>query len=218
DPILFKGTLRSNLDPFGEREDRELWEALRRSHLIPDTRPSSRLPSNRNSLDFTALADGSQSNSRAGSLKNSTDGTESETVDPSKITLDTHVKENGSNFSQGQRQLIALARALVRQSKIIVMDEATASVDFETDLKIQGTIRQEMANSTILTIAHRIRTIADFDRVLVMNAGEVAEFDKPLTLMNQPDSIFRSMCERSSEFDALLAIAEEKERRDADRP
>jgi ABC-type multidrug transport system fused ATPase/permease subunit len=73
-----------------------------------------------------------------------------------------------------------------------------------------------MSNSTILTIAHRIRTIADFDRVLVMNAGEVAEFDKPLTLMKKEDSIFRSMCERSSEFDALLAIAEEKERRDAE--
>ncbi|KAF9132827.1 hypothetical protein BGW39_011213 [Mortierella sp. 14UC] len=216
DPILFKGTLRSNLDPFGEREDRELWEALRRSHLIPDTRPSSRLPSHRNSLDLTT-ADAPQSKSRTGSLNGAAEALESETVDPSKITLDTPVKENGSNFSQGQRQLIALARALVRQSKIIVMDEATASVDFETDLKIQGTIRQEMANSTILTIAHRIRTIADFDRVLVMNAGEVAEFDKPLTLMNQPDSIFRSMCERSSEFDALLAIAEEKERRDSGR-
>ncbi|KAG0066495.1 hypothetical protein BGZ89_007226 [Linnemannia elongata] len=215
DPILFKGTLRSNLDPFGEREDRELWEALRRSHLIPDTNPSSRIPSHRNSAELTA--NGPQVKSRAGSLKGTAEVLESETVDPSKITLDTPVKENGSNFSQGQRQLIALARALVRQSKIIVMDEATASVDFETDLKIQGTIREEMANSTILTIAHRIRTIADFDRVLVMNAGEVAEFDKPLTLMNQPDSIFRSMCERSSEFDALLAIAEEKERRDAER-
>ncbi|KAF9539971.1 hypothetical protein EC957_004821 [Mortierella hygrophila] len=215
DPILFKGTLRSNLDPFGEREDRELWEALRRSHLLPDTNPSSRLPSHRNSTELTA--DGPQVKSRAGSLKDAAEALESETIDPSKITLDTPVKENGSNFSQGQRQLIALARALVRQSKIIVMDEATASVDFETDLKIQGTIREEMANSTILTIAHRIRTIADFDRVLVMNAGEVAEFDKPLTLMNQPDSIFRSMCERSSEFDALLAIAEEKERRDAER-
>ncbi|KAF9930863.1 hypothetical protein FBU30_011152 [Linnemannia zychae] len=213
DPILFKGTLRSNLDPFGEREDRELWEALRRSHLIPDTRPSSTITSQRNSLDFTS-AGSTKNASRDGSIKENAE-TESETVDPSKITLDTPVKENGSNFSQGQRQLIALARALVRQSKIIVMDEATASVDFETDLKIQGTIRQEMANSTILTIAHRIRTIADFDRVLVMNAGEVAEFDKPLTLMNQPDSIFRSMCERSSEFDALLAIAEEKERKDA---
>ncbi|KAI7822518.1 P-loop containing nucleoside triphosphate hydrolase protein [Gamsiella multidivaricata] len=195
DPILFKGTLRSNLDPFGEREDRELWEALRRSHLIPDTRPNSKAPSYRNSLEITA----------------------NETVDPSKITLDTPVKENGSNFSQGQRQLIALARALVRQSKIIVMDEATASVDFETDLKIQGTIRQEMANSTIITIAHRIRTIADFDRVLVMNAGEIAEFDKPLVLMKKEDGLFRSMCERSAEFDALLAIAEEKEKRDAER-
>ncbi|KAF9150322.1 hypothetical protein BG015_007856, partial [Linnemannia schmuckeri] len=216
DPILFKGTLRSNLDPFGEREDRELWEALRRSHLISDTKPSSRLPSHRNSVELNGT-DVLQVKSRVCSLKGAAAALESETIDPSKITLDTPVKENGSNFSQGQRQLIALARALVRQSKIIVMDEATASVDFETDLKIQGTIREEMANSTILTIAHRIRTIADFDRVLVMNAGEVAEFDKPLTLMNQPDSIFRSMCERSSEFDALLAIAEEKERRDAER-
>ncbi|KAF9947554.1 hypothetical protein BGZ72_010475 [Mortierella alpina] len=224
DPVLFKGTLRSNLDPFGEREDRELWEALRRSHLIPATRPSSRIASSRNSFEipaFTSAAEDSSSKSK--SPVNSLKGGATESVesggdfDPSKITLDTPVKENGSNFSQGQRQLIALARALVRQSKIIVMDEATASVDFETDLKIQGTIREEMANSTILTIAHRIRTIADFDRVLVMNAGEVAEFDKPLTLMKKEDSLFRSMCERSSDFDALLAIAEEKERIDAER-
>jgi len=219
DPILFKGTLRSNLDPFGEREDRELWEALRRSHLIPDTRHSSTIQSKRNSLELSIAADEISTKSPTGSVKGSAKGSETiaeDTADPSKITLDTPVKENGSNFSQGQRQLIALARALVRQSKIIVMDEATASVDFETDLKIQGTIREEMSNSTILTIAHRIRTIADFDRVLVMNAGEVAEFDKPLTLMKKEDSIFRSMCERSSEFDALLAIAEEKERRDAE--
>ncbi|KAF9586708.1 hypothetical protein BGW38_008631 [Lunasporangiospora selenospora] len=216
DPILFKGTLRSNLDPFGEREDRELWEALRRSHLIPDSRVSSVPASKRNSQEFTASSSSGagSAESPACSVKGSTTG-ETETVDLSKITLDTPVKEHGSNFSQGQRQLIALARALVRQSKIIVMDEATASVDFETDQKIQTTIREEMSSATILTIAHRIRTIADFDRVLVMNAGEVAEFDKPLTLMKQEDSLFRSMCERSSEFDALLAIAEEKERKDA---
>ncbi|KAI1319284.1 hypothetical protein EDD11_004421 [Mortierella claussenii] len=230
DPILFKGTLRSNLDPFGEREDRELWEALRRSHLIPESKSSSALPSKRNSLDITPAsmsssteeAGASTSNkSPAGSVKNSkaasTTKSESEIVDSSKITLDTPVKGNGSNFSQGQRQLIALARALVRQSKIIVMDEATASVDFETDLKIQTTIREEMADATIITIAHRIRTIADFDRVLVMNAGEVAEFDRPLTLMNKEDGLFRSMCERSSEFDALLQIAQEKERQDLER-
>ncbi|KAF9308632.1 hypothetical protein BG003_010806, partial [Podila horticola] len=210
DPVLFKGTLRSNLDPFGEREDKDLWEALRRSHLIP----ASAAPSKRTSLDITnASSSETPAKTPAGSIKGSVSG-ESDIVDPSKITLDTPVKENGSNFSQGQRQLIALARALVRQSKIIVMDEATASVDFETDLKIQGTIRQEMSESTIITIAHRIRTIADFDRVLVMSAGEVAEFDKPLTLMRREDSLFRSMCKRSSEFDTLIAIAEEKERRD----
>ncbi|KAG0041773.1 hypothetical protein BGZ83_001323, partial [Gryganskiella cystojenkinii] len=203
------GTLRSNLDPFGERKDHELWEAVRRSHLIPDTKHSSRVPTRRNSLELPSAS------ASEDTLNNGEDL--GETVDPAKITLDTPVKESGSNFSQGQRQLIALARALVRQSKIIVMDEATASVDFETDLKIQGTIREEMSNSTILTIAHRIRTIADFDRVLVMNAGEVAEFDKPLTLMQKEDSLFRSMCERSSEFEALLAIAEGKERKDAER-
>ncbi|KAG0209533.1 hypothetical protein BGX33_005482 [Mortierella sp. NVP41] len=230
DPILFKGTLRSNLDPFGEREDRELWEALRRSHLIPGDKSLvvSAVLSKRNSLEITSAVEAgpsagtsssSATKSPTSSIKDSKSSSSdsnnpNEIVDSSKITLDTPVKENGSNFSQGQRQLIALARALVRQSKIIVMDEATASVDFETDLKIQMTIREEMADATILTIAHRIRTIADFDRVLVMNAGEVAEFDRPYTLMRQEDSLFRSMCERSSEFEALLTIAEEKEKRD----
>ncbi|KAG0056332.1 hypothetical protein BGZ83_005451 [Gryganskiella cystojenkinii] len=212
DPILFKGTLRFNLDPFNEREDIELWEALRRSHLIPE---NSKMPAPAVAIESEASTSGSSSPAKtpAGSVKGST--TESEIVDPSKITLDTPVKENGSNFSQGQRQLIALARALVRQSKIIIMDEATASVDFETDLKIQTTIREEMSDSTIITIAHRIRTIADFDRVLVMNAGEIAEYDKPLTLMDKEDGIFRSLCERSTEFDALYAIAKAKEEQDA---
>ncbi|KAF9196565.1 hypothetical protein BGZ49_002755 [Haplosporangium sp. Z 27] len=217
DPILFKGTLRSNLDPFGEREDRDLWEALRRSHLIP----SSSVASKRNSVEILQVNDAAASSSNATPAGSDSDDAkatkveaEAEIVDSSKITLETPVKENGSNFSQGQRQLIALARALVRQSKIIVMDEATASVDFETDLKIQTTIREEMADATIITIAHRIRTIADFDRVLVMNAGTIAEYDRPYVLMQNEDSLFRSMCERSSEFDALLAIAEEKERKD----
>ncbi|KAF9920355.1 hypothetical protein FBU30_009841 [Linnemannia zychae] len=219
DPILFKGTLRSNLDPFGELEDVDLWEALRRSHLIP---ASSTQPTTTTATDAvgasatTSVKTSAPSKGVPSSSSSSTkESTVTETVDPSNITLDTAVKENGSNFSQGQRQLISLARALVRKSKIIIMDEATASVDFETDLKIQTTIREEMADATILTIAHRIRTIADFDRVLVMNAGEVAEYDKPLTLMKKEDGLFRSMCERSTEMDALLAIAEAKEQRDA---
>ncbi|KAF9094962.1 hypothetical protein BGX23_001326 [Mortierella sp. AD031] len=215
DPILFKGTLRFNLDPFNEHEDFDLWEALRRSHLIP---------ANAARQDGTATPKVSSSpaaKSPAGSIKNGAaqdddraSANTAEIVDPSKITLDTVVKENGSNFSQGQRQLIALARALVRRSKIIIMDEATASVDFDTDLKVQTTIREEMSDATIITIAHRIRTIADFDRVLVMDAGEIAEYDRPYTLMTREGSLFRSMCERSTEFDALLAIAKAKEQRD----
>ncbi|KAF9541718.1 hypothetical protein EC957_002737 [Mortierella hygrophila] len=219
DPILFKGTLRSNLDPFGELEDVDLWEALRRSHLIPSSRTQPTTTTAATAAGASATASAKVSVDDAASVKSTSDNSastkEAEIVDPSKITLDTAVKENGSNFSQGQRQLISLARALVRKSKIIIMDEATASVDFETDLKIQTTIREEMADATILTIAHRIRTIADFDRVLVMNAGEVAEFDKPLTLMRKEDGLFRSMCERSTELDALVAIAEAKEQRDA---
>ncbi|ORZ00014.1 P-loop containing nucleoside triphosphate hydrolase protein [Lobosporangium transversale] len=215
DPILFKGTLRSNLDPFGEREDQELWEALRRSHLIP-VEAAKRQGTEALISDRDTANPSSSSQSPAPSVK----GSQSDTdviVDPSKITLDTSVKENGSNFSQGQRQLIALARALVRQPKIIIMDEATASVDFETDIKIQNTIREEMADATMVTIAHRIRTIADFDRVLVLDQGKVVEYDKPYTLMRKEGGIFKSMCERSTEFDALLAIAEEKEKRDAHR-
>jgi len=196
DPTLFKGTLRSNLDPFGDREDRELWEAVRRSHLVPSTSTGPVV---------AAVNEGEEEEDSASTI-----------VDPSKITLDTPVKQNGSNFSQGQRQLIALARALVRQSKIIVMDEATASVDNETDVKIQQTIRDEMSSSTILTIAHRIRTIADFDRVIVMSAGEVVEFDRPLALMQKEGGLFRAMCEQSSDYEGLLAIAEEKERKDAE--
>ncbi|KAG0212045.1 hypothetical protein BGX28_006943 [Mortierella sp. GBA30] len=211
DPILFKGSLRFNLDPFDEHEDSELWTALRRSHLFPEISTDGDVAqySAFASINATVISETPKESARDSSSE------DTEIVDLSKITLDTVVKANGSNFSQGQRQLIALARALVRRSKIIVMDEATASVDFETDLKVQMTIREEMADATIITIAHRIRTIVDFDRVLVMDAGEIAEFDKPYTLMRKEGGLFRSMCERSSDFETLLAIAKDKESRES---
>ncbi|RUS23063.1 hypothetical protein BC937DRAFT_92822, partial [Endogone sp. FLAS-F59071] len=169
DPILFSGTLRSNLDPFDKHDDAELWTALKRSHLVEEGSSSEQFAS-----------------------------------------LDSPVSENGANFSQGQRQLIALARALVKRSKLIVMDEATSSVDFDTDHKIQHTIRAEFADSSLLCIAHRIRTVADYDRILVLDAGQVLEYDTPYALMMKEDSVFRSMCERSGEFPELLAIAKAK--------
>ncbi|KAJ2630014.1 hypothetical protein H4R22_002961 [Coemansia sp. RSA 1290] len=124
-------------------------------------------------------------------------------------SLSDEIKENGQNLSLGQRQLVAIARALVRRSRLVILDEATASVDFELDSRIQRTIRgPEFADSSLLCIAHRLRTIIDYDRVLVLDKGRVAEFDTPWNLLHKPEGLFRSMCEQSGELEHLLAVAE----------
>jgi len=103
-----------------------------------------------------------------------------------------------------------MARALLRNSSVIIMDEATASVDFETDSKIQTTIRNEFQNSLLLTVAHRIRTVIDYDRLLVLDAGRVAEFDTPWNLLQKDDGIFKNMCLQSGMYQELLEAAERK--------
>lgn len=149
DPMLFSGTIRSNLDPFKAYSDMALWESLRRTTLA----------------------------------KNVT-------------SLDDTVAENGSNFSVGQRQLLCIARALLSRASVIIMDEATAAVDVETDAAIQRSIREEFAAATCITVAHRINTIMDCDKILVMDAGRVAEYDTPanlLSLSRATPSMFASL-------------------------
>ncbi|KAJ7222258.1 P-loop containing nucleoside triphosphate hydrolase protein, partial [Mycena pura] len=119
-------------------------------------------------------------------------------VAEAKFSLDSKIGDEGSNYSAGEKQLLALCRALVKNSPIIVLDEATSSVDVETDAKLQRTIRTEFASATLLCIAHRLNTIAYYDRILVMDQGQVAEFDTVLNLFDREDSIFRSLCNEAN--------------------
>ncbi|KAN0009360.1 hypothetical protein ACTFIU_006645 [Dictyostelium citrinum] len=126
--------------------------------------------------------------------------------------LDARVTENGENFSVGQRQLIVLARALLRKPKILVLDEATASVDGQSDSLIQTTIRNKFSNCTILTIAHRLNTIMDSDRIMVLDAGRISEFDEPWTLLKNPDGLLTWLVEETGPQNAiyLRKLAEAK--------
>ncbi|RXM92016.1 Canalicular multispecific organic anion transporter 1, partial [Acipenser ruthenus] len=109
--------------------------------------------------------------------------------------LHHEVSEGGENLSVGQRQLICLARALLRKTKILILDEATASIDMETDNLVQLTIRKEFSDCTILTIAHRIHTIMDSDRVLVLDSGRIVEFDSPSNLIQRKGVFFHMVSE-----------------------
>jgi len=158
DPTLFSGTIRSNIDPFNEYEDERLLEVLRRVGL-------SKSASSDSLSSFTV--ESSPLPSPAGPVK----------------SLEDSVLEGGSNFSVGQRQLLVIARALLREAKIVILDEATASVDADTDARIQRVMRTEFKNATCITVAHRLNTIMDSTYILVMDNGKVAEFDSPSALL-----------------------------------
>jgi ABC-type multidrug transport system ATPase subunit len=126
--------------------------------------------------------------------------------------MKTKFKENGKNFSVGQRQLFCIARAILSKTQILVLDEATAAVDLQTDKLIQDTIKENFANLTVLTIAHRLNTIMESDKILVMDAGRVMEFAPPLALLDRPDGHFYSLLKETGKdsFNKLKKIAEDK--------
>ena len=107
--------------------------------------------------------------------------------------LDFEVAENGDNLSLGQRQLLCLARALLRKTKIVILDEATASIDHNTDELIQKTIRSSFRDCTVITVAHRLNTILDNSRIMVIDSGRIVEFDTPHALISDRNSLFFSM-------------------------
>ncbi|CAK9145577.1 unnamed protein product [Ilex paraguariensis] len=149
EPVLFEGTIRSNIDPIGLYSDEEIWKSLERCQL----------------KDVVAGK-------------------------PEK--LDASVVDSGDNWIMGQRQLLCLGRVMLKHSKILFMDEATASVDSQTDAVIQKIIREDFSSCTIISIAHRIHTVIDCDRVLVIGAGRAKEFDTPWNLIERP-SLFGAL-------------------------
>mmetsp|Transcript_18019 Transcript_18019/g.36291 ORF Transcript_18019/g.36291 Transcript_18019/m.36291 type:complete len:207 (-) Transcript_18019:56-676(-) len=157
-PVMFAGTLRSNLDPFDDYSDEEIWRALEGCGMRSKVKD---------------LGDG----------------------------LLAEVAEGGENWSQGQRQLLCLGRALLRRCKVLLLDEATSSVDFETDKEIQRTLRKAFADSTVLTIAHRVNTIMDSDKILVMQDGVAAEFAPPEDLLSDDSSTFSDIVKHAKAGD-----------------
>lgn len=183
DPVLFSGTVRSNLDPFNKHNDAELRDCLERVHLV--TLQDSAAPS------------------QSGTSTPSTSSPKNANIFHS---LSSPISEGGLNLSQGQRQLLCLARAIVARPRVMVLDEATSAVDMATDTLIQRSIREEFGDATLLVIAHRLSTIADFDRVLVLSDGRVSEFGTPRELWELEGGMFRAMCEESGEREKLREV------------
>ncbi|KAF5283714.1 hypothetical protein FQR65_LT13749 [Abscondita terminalis] len=134
-----------------------------------------------------------------------------ESIDELHLGLNAVVQEGGSNFSVGQRQLICLARAILRNNKVLILDEATANVDPRTDALIQTAIRAKFASCTVLTIAHRLNTVMDSDKVLVMDAGEMVQFDHPYLLLQEADGVFYGMVQKTGTTmaESLMNIAKD---------
>ncbi|KZV67808.1 P-loop containing nucleoside triphosphate hydrolase protein [Peniophora sp. CONT] len=133
-----------------------------------------------------------------------------EETDAARITLETQIASGGGNLSVGQRQVLALSRALIRGSKLLILDEATSSIDYATDAIIQASLRTEIGDVTLLTVAHRLQTIMDADRIMVLDAGRIVEFDAPSVLLAKDVGYFKSLVEESPEKDTLHAMVEGK--------
>ncbi|KZT36273.1 P-loop containing nucleoside triphosphate hydrolase protein [Sistotremastrum suecicum HHB10207 ss-3] len=123
------------------------------------------------------------------------------------IGLDTDVSSGGTNLSQGQRQILALARAILRRSKLVLLDEATAAIDHRTDQAIQESLRTEFKDTTVITIAHRLQTIMDSDKIMVLDAGEVVELDTPLALLSKKEGFFKGLVDGSPDRNQLYSSA-----------
>jgi len=193
---MFSGTLRNNLDPYDEYSDEELVHAL--IHARPPAVKGRRaLPVFAQLPSHAQFTDTEPSNGTTDvALKQDT-----------AAILETVVDAAGRNFSQTERRVFALARALLRQSPIMIVDEETITTDSSTEVHVHNTLRHHFPNSLVLCIAHRLRTAIQYDRIIVLEGGAIVEDGTPQELLGKESGTFRAMCLASGEYDQLYAAA-----------
>ncbi|XWX00320.1 hypothetical protein V2A60_008340 [Cordyceps javanica] len=187
DPVLFSGTIRSNLDPSNQHSDEELHSCLARVHLIDSDSDRS---VNAESVGGSDADDEGSSSSSPTTPQNNVNIFR---------RLTSKVSEGGGNLSHSQRQLVCLARAILSRPRLLVLDEATSAVDMATDRLIQRSIRDGFNDTTLIVVAHRLQTVADFDKILVLDNGMIIESGSPRELWGKNGGVFRELCEQSGE-------------------
>ena len=194
-PFLFSGTVRKNLDPFDTHTDKQIWDALDATGLRSVVGRLSAVPNNSKAASFAKkqgkVPNVSSATTTASSRTTSTLKPSEQREMPLKkekavANLLGLVEEGGLNFSTGERQLVCLARAILQRNKILIMDEATANIDLETDRKVQRAIHEQFSKrgTTVITIAHRLHTVIDCDQILVLAHGELVENGTPHQLLS----------------------------------
>jgi len=175
-PELLAGTIRYNLDPFGQYDDATLHDALRASGI-------------------TSL---SSCSPEGGGGR--------------RLALDSQISAGGNNVSVGQRQMIALARAILRKSKLLILDEATSSIDQETEDVIQRSLQSELdKDTTVLIIAHRLQTVLDADKIMVLDSGSIVEFGPPDELLKNEQGALRALVNQSRRGHGFLRFGDEEQ-------
>ena len=191
DSYLFQGNLRENIDPLNEFTNKEIIDVLKKTFIwesslfLQQTETYDKKENKKNSKNFYKLPSKNQDSLLI--------------LDPNE-KLNFKIESKGRNLSNGERQLICIARALIKKPKILLMDEATSNIDPNTDKKIQKLIKEEFKKSTILTIAHRLETIIDYDRVLVFDNGRIVERGTPRQLILQEGAFCGLIRERGKKF------------------
>ena len=198
EPTLFKGSLRFNLDPEELRTDKEILDLLSKAGLVElILKKKKEEDDKKKELDAKLTP---EQLAQAMALKQIEDDS----------LLNYQIQAGGENLSSGEKSLLCICRAILRKNKIVILDEATANIDIETEQVIQKLIKESFKNCTMIVVAHRLQTIIESDRVLVLDTGKVAEFDTPAVLRKRPESHFAKLINE-------IQMEEEKTKKDKEK-